>query len=281
MSSTKKEVLISPFVLAKLLTVDSVEPTKESAGLLIGYLDEDGQTLVITDFDTGKQRQTSTFVVLDDEALVQIVEDLQLRGKNETIVGWAHTHPSYGCFMSGTDKSTQRTYQNLFPQAVALVVDPSKYYQSSQQKDLEIKFFRLIDEMDYKAVPYGIYFDEFTQHLSKLVEVEIKWEIPKLSEEEVTKLHRKLQTVVSPTLPEDDRELLHGFVDVLGESTDELSEVKEGTKDLLESIDKRLVNIADSINRIYNEETFNIYAVLNVVTVFIIAIAWFLIAFLT
>jgi len=281
MSSTKKEILISPFVLAKILTVDSIEPTKESAGVLIGYLDDDGETLVITDFDTGKQKQTSTFVVIDDEALVQIVEDLQLRDQNETIVGWAHTHPSYGCFMSGTDKSTQRTYQNLFPQAVALVVDPSKYYDSSQQKDLEIKFFRLINELDYKAVPYGIYFDEFTQHLSKLVEVEIKWEIPKLSEEEVTKLHRKLETVVSPTLPESDRELLHGFVDILGESTDELSEVGEGSKDLLESIDKKLVNIADSVNRIYNEETFNIYAVLNVVTVFIIAIAWFLIAFLT
>ena len=280
MNQYKKEILISPYVLAKILSVDAIEPTKESAGLLLGYLDEDGETLVITDFDTGSQKQTSTFVAIDDEALVQIVEDLQKREKNETIVGWAHTHPSFGCFLSGTDKNTQRIYQNLFSKAVALVVDPSKYYASSEQKDLEIQFFRLIDDFDYKAVPYGIFFDDLTQHLSNLVEVDIKWEIPQLSKEEVRKLHQKLETVVSPKLLDNDKMLLHSLVDVLSETKEELVEVGEG-KEILETIDKKLNVISDNIKQIYNEETFNLYAVLNIIAVVIIAISWFLIAYFT
>jgi len=280
MTKYRKEILISPYVLAKILSVDSLEPNKESAGVLLGYLDEDGETLVITDFDTGSQRQTSTFVALDDEALVQIVEDLQKRERDETIVGWAHTHPSFGCFLSGTDKNTQRIYQNLFSHAVALVVDPSKYYNTAQQKDLEIQFFRLIDDLDYKAVPYGIYFDDITQHLSNLVEVDIKWDIPQLSKEEVKKLHQKLESIVSPKLPEADKLLLHGFVDVLSETTEELVDARE-SKEILETIDKKLDVISDSVNQIYNEETFNLYAILNVIAVVIIAISWFLIAFFT
>ena len=280
MTHSSKDIMISAFALAKILSVDALDTSKESAGVLIGYFDESKKQLVITDFDTGKQKQTSTFVVLDDEALVQIVEDLQNRERNESIVGWAHTHPSYGCFLSGTDKSTQRTYQNLFSQAVALVIDPSKYYETSQQKDLEIKFFRLIDDFDYRAIPYGIYFDDITKHLSNLTEIDLKWELPQLTENEVRTLHQKLESVVSPSLLESDKQLLHGFVDVLSETKEQFIESGEG-KEILESIDEKLSNISVNVSQIYDEETFNLYAALNIVAVVIIAIAWFLIAYFT
>ncbi len=278
MTHSKKEILISAYVLAKMLAVDSLDKSKESAGLLLGYVNDEG-ILVITDFDTGRQEQTSTYVVLSDEALVQIVEDMLKRDKDETIVGWAHTHPSYGCFLSGTDKGTQRTYQNLFPQAVALVVDPSKYYKSSKQEDLEIKFFRLVNELDYKVIPFGIYYDNLTTHLANLVEFNIKWEIPQLALEEVKRLHEKLHTITSPTLLEVDKKILHGFIDVLSTSTEQFTEGGEG-KDILESIDTKLNEIVRDVNHIYNEETSNLYAVLNVVAVIIIAISWLLAAFL-
>ncbi len=280
MTHSSKDIMISAFALAKILSVDALDTSKESAGVLIGYFDESRKQLVITDFDTGKQKQTSTFVVLDDEALVQIVEDLQNRERNESIVGWAHTHPSYGCFLSGTDKSTQRTYQNLFSQAVALVIDPSKYYETSQQKDLEIKFFRLIDDFDYRAIPFGIYFDDITKHLSNLAEIDLKWELPQLAESEVRALHQKLESVVSPSLLESDKQLLHGFVDVLSETKEQFVDSGEG-KEILESIDEKLSDISTNVTQIYNEETFNLYAALNIVAVVIIAIAWFLIAYFT
>lgn len=280
MTHSSKDIMISAFALAKILSVDALDTSKESAGVLIGYFDESRKQLVITDFDTGKQKQTSTFVVLDDEALVQIVEDLQNRERNESIVGWAHTHPSYGCFLSGTDKSTQRTYQNLYSQAVALVIDPSKYYETLQQKDLEIKFFRLIDDFDYRAIPFGIYFDDITIHLSNLAEIDLKWELPQLAESEVKALHQKLESVVSPSLLESDKQLLHGFVDVLSDTKEQFVDSGDG-KEILESIDEKLSEISTNVSQIYNEETFNLYAALNIVVVVIIAIAWFLIAYFT
>ncbi|MHA1224290.1 MAG: hypothetical protein ACTSSG_01845 [Candidatus Heimdallarchaeaceae archaeon] len=278
MIDSRNEVLISAYAIAKILAVDSIDPSKESAGVLLGYLDEN-QNLIITDFDTGKQQQTATFVVMDDSALVQIVEDLQSRGKKESIVGWAHTHPSYGCFLSGTDKGTQRIYQNLFPEAVALVIDPSRYYQSSKQTDLEIKFFRLLDDVDYQAVPFRIYFDNISTHLSNLVEANIKWAIPKLSKEEVSILHRKLNAVSSPTLSETDKNLLHAFVDVFNKTKEEEVE-EQPDKEVLKSIDQKLVLISEDVERIYNEETSNIYATLNVIAALIISITWVIIAFL-
>ena len=278
MTDSQSEIVISAYVIAKILEIDAIDPSKESAGVLLGYVDEDTQKLIITDFDTGKQRQTSTFVVLDDEALVQIVADLQSRDRKESIVGWAHTHPSYGCFLSGTDKGTQRTYQNLFSKAVALVIDPSKYYRSEKSSDLEIQFFRLIDDIDYKAIPYQLYFDAHTKYISNLAKVDLKWELPKLKKEDVLLLHKKLETIVTPSLVEQDKTLLHGLVDILSESEETLSAATE-EKEILENIDKRLYTIKENINRIYNEETNNIYAIMNVIAVIILALSWFLIAY--
>ncbi len=279
MTNSNQEILISAYVLAKILAVDSLDHSKESAGLLLGYVEEDSKTLVITDFDTGKQQQTSTYVVLDDEALVQIATELQKRDKKETIVGWAHTHPSYGCFLSGTDKSTQRTYQSLFSQAVALVIDPSKYYNTFDQKDLEIKFFRMIDDLDYKAIPFDIYYDDVTTHLANLVEFDIKWELPKLSQAEVQILHQKIQSIKPSAMLEGDKQLLHGFVEVLSSSNEQFVSSNEG-KETLEAIDTKLNHIVRDINYIYSEETTNFYAVLNVIAVIIIAISWLIAVFI-
>lgn len=278
MTYSDSEIMISAYVLAKFLEVDAQDTTKESAGVLLGYVDEATQKLIITDFDTGKQKQTSTFVVLDDEALVQIVEDLQSRDRKESIVGWIHSHPSYGCFLSGTDKGTQRIYQNLFPQAVALVVDPSKYYITNKSSDLEIQFFRLINDIDYKAIPYQLYFDEHTKHISNIAKVDLKWELPKLTSADVLLLHKKLDTIVTPTLIEQDKKLLHGLVDILSETEEKLTKAGE-EQEILETIDSRLHGISENIIRIYNEETSNLYSILNVVAVVILALSWFLIAY--
>jgi proteasome lid subunit RPN8/RPN11 len=42
---------------------------------------------------------------------------------DDIFVGWHHTHPGYGCFLSSTDMFTCRSFFNL-PWMLALVVDP-------------------------------------------------------------------------------------------------------------------------------------------------------------
>jgi len=44
--------------------------------------------------------------------------------RNEIVVGWYHSHPGFGCWLSGVDVSTQQSFEQLNPRAVALVIDP-------------------------------------------------------------------------------------------------------------------------------------------------------------
>jgi proteasome lid subunit RPN8/RPN11 len=95
----------------------------EVIGLLLGSIRKN--KLVVTDLVTGKQTCSPTHVALEDEFLVSVAFDYGRLGKRKSIVGWYHSHPDMGCFVSGVDFETQRRFQLLFPDAIGLIVDPS------------------------------------------------------------------------------------------------------------------------------------------------------------
>jgi len=66
---------------------------------------------------------------------------LSQTGRSEMVVGWYHSHPGFGCWLSGVDINTQQSFENLNPRAVAVVVDP---IQSVKGK-VVIDAFRLIN----------------------------------------------------------------------------------------------------------------------------------------
>lgn len=57
------------------------------------------------------------------------------------ILGWYHSHPGFGCWMSGVDINTQQSFEALNQRAVAVVIDP---VQSVKGK-VVIDCFRLIN----------------------------------------------------------------------------------------------------------------------------------------
>lgn len=57
------------------------------------------------------------------------------------VVGWYHSHPGFGCWLSSVDINTQQSFEQLNPRAVAVVVDP---IQSVKGK-VVIDAFRLIN----------------------------------------------------------------------------------------------------------------------------------------
>jgi 26S proteasome regulatory subunit N11 len=65
---------------------------------------------------------------------------LPLSNRPETVVGWYHSHPGFGCWLSSVDINTQQSFEQLTPRAVAVVVDP---IQSVKGK-VVIDAFRLI-----------------------------------------------------------------------------------------------------------------------------------------
>jgi Prokaryotic homologs of the JAB domain len=59
--------------------------------------------------------------------------DRQLGLQLGTIVGWVHSHPRLGLFLSGTDEGTLSAWRQLDPRAVAVVADPHRRGQAGEQ----------------------------------------------------------------------------------------------------------------------------------------------------
>ncbi|KAI9617339.1 hypothetical protein H4Q26_013210 [Puccinia striiformis f. sp. tritici PST-130] len=69
-----------------------------------------------------------------------MMDMLNATGRPEMVVGWYHSHPGFGCWLSSVDTNTQQSFEQLTPRAVAVVVDP---IQSVRGK-VVIDAFRLI-----------------------------------------------------------------------------------------------------------------------------------------
>lgn len=94
----------------------------ERIGLLMGDFLDDG--LWINDVVIGGNQDTETSCILSPQKLAKVADDI-IKGRLEgRIVGWYHSHPGYGIFMSETDLNTHGKLLQFSPFVVALVVDP-------------------------------------------------------------------------------------------------------------------------------------------------------------
>lgn len=94
----------------------------ERIGLLLGFLLDDG--LWINDIVPAGNEDTETSCILPPKKLARVADDI-VKGKIEgRIVGWYHSHPGYGVFLSEIDLETQSKLLQFSPFVVALVVDP-------------------------------------------------------------------------------------------------------------------------------------------------------------
>lgn len=130
-----KKVLVKPSVISRFFYFASLNPKIETAGLLIGRLE--GESLVITDVHNCKKSKSETTTV--EISSEEIVEVSGILDRGHYIVGWAHSHPRFGVFMSSKDITTQKDFQNIFSDSVALVLDPFS------KGNIEFGFFRIID----------------------------------------------------------------------------------------------------------------------------------------
>ena len=62
-------------------------------------------------------------------------------GNKEQVVGWYHSHPGYGCWLSGIDVETQHLNQQFTEPFLAIVV---RYFSSFFSTSINFLFFRLI-----------------------------------------------------------------------------------------------------------------------------------------
>lgn len=113
----------------------------EVMGLMLGeFVDE--YTVRVIDVFAMPQSGTGVSVeAVDPVFQAKMLDMLKQTGRPEVVVGWYHSHPGFGCWLSGVDISTQQSFEALSSRAVAVVVDP---IQSVKGK-VVIDAFRLTD----------------------------------------------------------------------------------------------------------------------------------------
>jgi proteasome lid subunit RPN8/RPN11 len=124
----------------------------EVMGLMLGSIHRhEGTTYaLVRDVATTDLEASSVYVRFSRGGWEQLFSSLDDCGFNYVIVGWYHSHPGHGCFMSPTDVDTQRGIFNQ-PYHSAIVVDPI---------NREIEAFGLREALPVPR-PFAVYWDEF------------------------------------------------------------------------------------------------------------------------
>ncbi|CAI4219120.1 unnamed protein product [Parascedosporium putredinis] len=82
-----------------------------------------------------------------NEYLIEYTEASRAQGRTENVVGWYHSHPGYGCWLSGIDVETQLMQQQFTDPFLAVVIDPDRTINAGK---VEIGAFRTYPA-DHKA----------------------------------------------------------------------------------------------------------------------------------
>ena len=136
-----EKVHVSSLALLKMLKHGRAGVPMEVMGLMLGQFVDD-YTINCVDVFAMPQSGTSVSVEsVDDVFQTRMLDMLKQTGRPEMVVGWYHSHPGFGCWLSSTDINTQSSFEALNSRAVALVVDP---IQSVKGK-VVIDCFRLIN----------------------------------------------------------------------------------------------------------------------------------------
>ncbi len=138
-----KTVRISPTALIKMVMHARSGGTLEVMGIMQGYVD--GTAFVVTDAFRLPVEGTETRVNAQgdaDEYLIQYLAACREESRQENVIGWYHSHPGYGCWLSGIDVATQQLQQMQGPM-VAIVIDPDRTVSAN---NVEIGAFRTYPE---------------------------------------------------------------------------------------------------------------------------------------
>jgi COP9 signalosome complex subunit 5 len=79
----------------------------------------------------------------------------------EDVVGWYHSHPGYGCWLSGIDVSTQMVNQQFQESFLAVVIDPTRTHHDDGEVDLEAfmtypEDYKPPDDFENQLIPLHI-----------------------------------------------------------------------------------------------------------------------------
>ncbi|KIK67978.1 hypothetical protein GYMLUDRAFT_36780 [Collybiopsis luxurians FD-317 M1] len=132
---------ISSLALLKMLKHGRAGVPMEVMGLMLGEFVDEYTIQVIDVFAMPQSGTTVSVESVDHVFQTKMLDMLKQTGRPEMVVGWYHSHPGFGCWLSSVDINTQQSFESLNSRSVAVVVDP---IQSVKGK-VVIDAFRLIN----------------------------------------------------------------------------------------------------------------------------------------
>ena len=93
-------------------------------GLMLGTIDSEYSITVIDVFSMPQSGTTVSVESVDPVYQTKFLDMMKQVGRDQSVVGWYHSHPGFGPWLSGTDIETQKSQEMLHPRSVAVVVDP-------------------------------------------------------------------------------------------------------------------------------------------------------------
>ncbi|KAJ3369908.1 COP9 signalosome complex subunit 5a [Allomyces arbusculus] len=171
-----KKVKMSAIALIKMVLHARRGGHLEVMGLMQGKVM--GDTMVVLDAFALPVEGTETRVNAQQEAfefMVRYQQTSESLARVENVVGWYHSHPGYGCWLSGIDVSTQMTNQQYQEPFLAVVVDPNRTISAGR---VEIGAFRTYPagytppdaaKSEYQSIPlskiedFGVHANQYYQ----------------------------------------------------------------------------------------------------------------------
>lgn len=96
----------------------------EVMGLMLGQFVNDYCVNCVDVFAMPQSGTGVSVEAVDPVFQTKMLDMLKQTGRQEMVVGWYHSHPGFGCWLSGVDVNTQQSFEALNARAVAVVVDP-------------------------------------------------------------------------------------------------------------------------------------------------------------
>jgi len=132
---------ISSLALIKMLKHGRAGVPMEVMGLMLGDFVDEYTVRVVDVFAMPQSGSSVSVEAVDPVFQMKMLELLKQTNRPQMVVGWYHSHPGFGCWLSSVDINTQQSFEQLNKRAVAVVVDP---IQSVKGK-VVIDAFRLMN----------------------------------------------------------------------------------------------------------------------------------------
>uniref|UniRef100_A0A7M5WTP0 COP9 signalosome complex subunit 5 n=1 Tax=Clytia hemisphaerica TaxID=252671 RepID=A0A7M5WTP0_9CNID len=231
-----KNIKVSALALLKMVMHARSGGTLEVMGLMLGKVD--GDTMIVMDAFALPVEGTETRVNAQAAAyeyMTQYIESSKSVGRLENAIGWYHSHPGYGCWLSGIDVSTQMVNQQFQEPFVAIVIDPTRTISAGKVNMGAFrtypKGYKPPDESpsEYQTIPLNK-IEDFGVHCKQYYSLEVSYFKSALDQKLLDSLWNKywINTLSSSTLFTNADYVTNQILDLSEKLEQSISQVSRG-----------------------------------------------------